>query len=131
MRTHSSRAFFCTETAFEGASLLLQDPRAKLSRDLVALLADDYKPALDLLRRVYPPGLVQYLNQQLPRPPAPAQRQPTLQAERPPAQVSTPWLISCCRRGLLHGNNNPLSYRVRSFPTQVYELYWTVPDEQR
>ena len=76
---------------------VMQDPRAKLSRDLVALLADDYKPALDLLRRIYPPGLVQYLNQQPPRPPAPAPRQPTLQPERPPAQVCRPWVVSCCK----------------------------------
>jgi len=63
----------------------VQDPRAKLSRDLVALLADEYKPALDLLQRIYPPGLIQYLNQR-PRPPAvSAPRQP----ERPPPQVSS------------------------------------------
>ena len=62
----------------------MQDPRAKLSRDLVGLLADDYKPALDLLRRTYPPGLLQYLAQPLPRPPAAAPRH----LPRPPIQVS-------------------------------------------
>lgn len=50
---------------------MLQEPRAKLSRDLVALLADDYVPAQQLLRRVFPPGLLMYLAQ---RPPAAAPR---------------------------------------------------------
>ena len=36
--------------------------RAKLSRDLVALWADDYAPAMNLLRRVFPPGLLRYLS---------------------------------------------------------------------
>ena len=49
----------------------LQEPRAKLSRDLVALLADDYVPAQQLLKRVFPPGLLMYLAQ---RPPAAAPR---------------------------------------------------------
>ena len=50
---------------------MLQEPRAKLSRDLVALLADDYVPAQQLLKRVFPPGLLMYLAQ---RPPAAAPR---------------------------------------------------------
>ncbi|KAK9915634.1 hypothetical protein WJX75_001835 [Coccomyxa subellipsoidea] len=62
------------------------DPRAKLSRDLVALLADDYKPALNLLRRTFPPGLLQYMGQPLPRPPAPTPRQMP-PSQRPPLQV--------------------------------------------
>lgn len=44
----------------------MQDPRAKLSRDLVALLADDYVPAQQLLKRVFPPGLLMYLAQRQP-----------------------------------------------------------------
>lgn len=40
-----------------------QDARAKLSRDLVALLADEHAPALDLLCRCFPPGLLSYLQQ--------------------------------------------------------------------
>lgn len=34
-----------------------------LSRDLVALWADEFSPALALLKRVFPPGLIRYLNQ--------------------------------------------------------------------
>ena len=45
---------------------LLQDPRAKLSRDLVALLADDYVPAQQLLKRIFPSGLLMYLAQRQP-----------------------------------------------------------------
>ena len=43
--------------------MLQGGPRAKLSRDLVALWADDHPPALDLLRRIFPPGLMRFLNQ--------------------------------------------------------------------
>ncbi len=46
----------------------MQDPRAKLSTDLVALLADNYVPAQQLLKRIFPPGLLMYLAQR--RPPA-------------------------------------------------------------
>ena len=41
----------------------MQDPRAKLSTDLVALLADNYVPAQQLLKRIFPPGLLMYLAQ--------------------------------------------------------------------
>ena len=41
---------------------MLQGPRARLSQDLVGLWADEYGPALALLRRVLPPGLMRYLN---------------------------------------------------------------------
>ena len=34
-----------------------------LSRDLVALWADEYSPALALLKRIFPPGLIRFLNQ--------------------------------------------------------------------
>ena len=44
----------------------VQDPRAKLSTDLVALLADNYLPAQQLLKRVFPPGLLMYLAQRRP-----------------------------------------------------------------
>jgi len=36
--------------------------KARLSQQLVAAWADDYAPALALMRRVLPPGLVRYLN---------------------------------------------------------------------
>ena len=39
------------------------DGHSALSRDLVALWADEYAPALALLKRVFPPGLIRYLNQ--------------------------------------------------------------------
>ena len=48
-----------------------------LSRDLVAVWADEYAPALALLKRVFPPGLIRQLNQR---------RQPALQ----PAQHAPP-----------------------------------------
>ncbi|KAK2077974.1 hypothetical protein QBZ16_003842 [Prototheca wickerhamii] len=35
----------------------------RLSREMVALWCDEYAPALSLLRRVFPPGLVRFLNQ--------------------------------------------------------------------
>ena len=58
----------------------LQDPRAKLSRDLVALLADDYVPAQQLLKRIYPSGLLMYL----------AQRQPLKVPRRRPVRQPEP-----------------------------------------
>ena len=48
-----------------------QGARAQLSRDLVALWADEYGPALELLRHALPPGLMRYLNQPRPRVPLP------------------------------------------------------------
>ena len=63
---------------------------AALSRDLVALWADEYSPALGLLKRVFPPGLMRYLNQR--RPPAQQAQQASLAPgkpapEGPPAQA--------------------------------------------
>ena len=40
----------------------LQGARGSLSQDLVALWVDEYGPALSLLRRIFPPGLMRYLN---------------------------------------------------------------------
>lgn len=60
----------------------MQDPRAKLSTDLVALLADNYVPAQQLLKRIFPPGLLMYLAQR--RPPA----APRASAARDSEQVS-------------------------------------------
>ena len=45
----------------------VQGPRSRLSRELVALWADDYKPALDLLERIFPLGLMNYLRQRPPK----------------------------------------------------------------
>lgn len=36
--------------------------RSKLSKDLVALWADEFTPALDLLSRIFPPGLIKFLS---------------------------------------------------------------------
>ncbi|KAJ4953933.1 hypothetical protein NE237_030765 [Protea cynaroides] len=44
------------------ALFLPADERREVSRQLVALWADSYQPALDLLSRVLPPGLVAYLH---------------------------------------------------------------------
>ncbi|KAK9807966.1 hypothetical protein WJX73_008492 [Symbiochloris irregularis] len=42
--------------------------RAKLSRDLIALWTDDYLPAMELLQRVFPAGLLRFLQQPRPNP---------------------------------------------------------------
>ncbi|KAI8565559.1 hypothetical protein RHMOL_Rhmol03G0269700 [Rhododendron molle] len=47
---------------FYHAFFLPADERREVSRQLVALWADSYQPALDLLSRVLPPGLVAYLH---------------------------------------------------------------------
>jgi DnaJ family protein C protein 13 len=52
---------------------------AALSRDLVALWADEFAPALGLLRRVFPPGLLRFLNQR---------RQAAAPQQGPPAQAA-------------------------------------------
>lgn len=46
----------------EHAFFLLPGERREVSRQLVALWADSYQPALELLSRVIPPGLVAYLH---------------------------------------------------------------------
>ena len=70
---------------------VLQGARAKLSQDLVALWADDYSPALALLRRVFPPGLLRFLQQK--RSPSVLSRptSPTPQTVRPGKRAH-----SCC-----------------------------------
>lgn len=60
-----------------------QDARAQLSRDLVALWADEYGPALGVLRAALPPGLMRYLNQPRPAPPPP--QAPGPRADGPPS----------------------------------------------
>ncbi|KAK9822709.1 hypothetical protein WJX81_005943 [Elliptochloris bilobata] len=58
------------------AALSAQGARAQLSRDLVALWADEYGPALGVLRAALPTGLMRYLNQPRPRAPSPPQPPP-------------------------------------------------------
>ena len=79
-----------------------QGARTQLSRELVALWADGYDPALALLRRIFPPGLMRYLAQRRapvtsPSPklplPAPHQALPTPQV-RPTLQCAQP-IVSC------------------------------------
>ena len=58
---------------------MLQGSRGSLSQDLVALWVDEFGPALSLMRRIFPPGLMRYLNmkQQAPtNPPLPTPKQP-------------------------------------------------------
>jgi DnaJ family protein C protein 13 len=55
------------------------EPAAALSRELVSLWADEYAPALGLLKRIFPPGLMRFLNQRRPQPQAQSQA-PTQQA---------------------------------------------------
>ncbi len=47
---------------------MLQGARGRLSQDLVALWVDEYGPALALMRRIFPPGLMRYLNVRKPAP---------------------------------------------------------------
>lgn len=47
-----------------------QGPRASLSRELVTLWADDYEPAMALLRRIFPRGLLHFLRDRRPVPSA-------------------------------------------------------------
>lgn len=70
---------------FKITLLWIQGPRGKLSQDLVALWADEYGPALALLRRILPGGLIRYLN--LPRPVV------NLAAPPPPPQQALPGFI--------------------------------------
>ena len=62
-----------------------QGSRGRLSRELVALWADEYRPALDLLDRTFPPGLIRYLKQRKPQ--LPSAQQPST-ASPPPARLS-------------------------------------------
>lgn len=61
-----------------------QGPKAELSRELVSMWADEFGPALNLLRRIFPVGLMRNLNQ---RPPAPKQEAPAAPAP-PPAPAA-------------------------------------------
>ncbi len=40
----------------------LQGLQTSMSQDLVGLWADEYGPAIALLRRIFPPGLMRYLS---------------------------------------------------------------------
>ena len=71
---------------------MLQGLRARLSQDLVGLWADEYGPALALLRRVLPPGLMRYLNVR--------QEQPAQ------AQVGVACLAACTLRTLSRPSGN-------------------------
>jgi hypothetical protein len=48
----------------------VQGPRRALSRELVALWSDDYEPAMLLLKRAFPAGLLRFLRGRRPAPPA-------------------------------------------------------------
>ena len=71
---------------------VVQGGRGKLSQDLVALWVDEYGPALALMRRIFPPGLMRYLNV---RKPAPVT--PQLVNASQPLQVSS----TCCTSHVL------------------------------
>jgi DnaJ family protein C protein 13 len=65
-----------TTSSAASAAASTNSARTLLSRDLVASWADEYAPALTLLRRVFPPGLIRFLNTPRPRqqpPPPPPQ----------------------------------------------------------
>lgn len=85
----------------------MQDPRAKLSTDLVALLADNYVPAQQLLKRIFPPGLLMYLAQR--RPPA----APRSLAARDTEQVGPTSSHICLRNMPLKVMHTPISPNVR------------------
>ena len=87
---------------------MLQGARAKLSQDLVALWADDYPPALALLRRVFPPGLLRFLQQK--RSPSVLSRptSPTPQPVRPAGPAHRRQHEKACGRKRQHGNKDRL-----------------------
>ena len=67
----------------------MQDARAKLSQDLVALWADEFGAALVLLRRIFPPGLMRFLN--IRRPVAsPLDISTSVSAQGPVERVTSP-----------------------------------------
>jgi len=49
----------------------VQGARGRLSQDLVALWVDEYGPALALMRRIFPAGLMRYLSVRKPTPVTP------------------------------------------------------------
>lgn len=49
----------------------MQGARGHLSQDLVALWVDEYGPALALMRRIFPAGLMRYLSVRKPTPVTP------------------------------------------------------------
>ncbi|KAL0042756.1 hypothetical protein WJX79_009797 [Trebouxia sp. C0005] len=95
--------------------------RGRLSQDLVALWVDEYGPALALMRRIFPPGLMRYLSvkkpalvtphlvnpsQQLQGPP------PLAPAKSPPSQADPNPLSPTQRSSAFTAkSNNPLSPR--------------------
>ncbi|KAL0040215.1 hypothetical protein WJX77_000548 [Trebouxia sp. C0004] len=58
--------------------------RGRLSQDLVALWVDEYGPALALMRRIFPPGLMRYLSVKKPVPVTPHLVNPSQQLQGPP-----------------------------------------------
>ena len=56
---------------------MLQGARGTLSQDLVALWVDEYGPALALMRRIFPPGLMRYLNVKQQAPVSPLAHNPS------------------------------------------------------
>ncbi|KAF8069423.1 GRV2 [Scenedesmus sp. PABB004] len=78
-------------------ALFSSGDKAQLSQELVASWADEYGPALGLLRRVLPPGLLRYLSVPKPQPapalkpaPQPAAPQPALQPAPQPTEPQQP-----------------------------------------
>ncbi|GMH45130.1 hypothetical protein BSKO_13087 [Bryopsis sp. KO-2023] len=75
------------------AALFGKGPRNKLGRELVALWATDHPPSMDLLKRIFPPGLMRFLSQPLPAHPpasvAPAAKMPEV-PPRHPQRSATP-----------------------------------------
>lgn len=49
--------------------MIMQGARRALSQDLVALWVDEFGPALALLRRIFPPGLMRHLSVKKTSPP--------------------------------------------------------------
>lgn len=73
--------FLCASSSAHNEHLLLQGARGSLSQDLVALWVDEYGPALALLCRIFPAGLMRYLSLKKPAPPALQSPSPKLQAQ--------------------------------------------------
>lgn len=72
------------------------------SRDLVAMWADGYEPALNLMRRTFPPGLIRYLD-------SPHRGKTTLGKTQPGKNSEAPRLGPPDRRAVLGGGPLPSS----------------------
>jgi len=73
----------------------VQGARGRLSQDLVALWVDEYGPALALMRRIFPPGLMRYLSVKKPAPVTPHLVNPSQLSQVSYAQGCATTVLHC------------------------------------